>query len=75
VISFGRKVVTACGPGDRVHRDRRGQKAEDANDLGRPGSVWKMYNVYNFFERAARGNVPTPRWPPAAQPAPTLSPN
>jgi hypothetical protein len=34
-ICFGNKVVTACGPGDSVHRDPRGQDAKDLG-LGRP---------------------------------------
>jgi hypothetical protein len=58
LISFSSKVVTSCGMGDRVHRDGRGREAEDAKDLGRPGNVWKVYSVYYFVERAARGNVP-----------------
>jgi hypothetical protein len=45
VISFSSKVVTACGPGDRVHRVRCGREAEDAKDLGPPGNVWKVLNV------------------------------
>jgi hypothetical protein len=59
VISFSSKVVTACGPGDRVHRVRRGREAEDAKDLGRPENVWKVLNVCDCVERVVRGNVPT----------------
>jgi hypothetical protein len=53
-ISFSSKVVTACGPGDSAHLDRRGREAEDAKDLGRLGNVWKVYNLYDFVERAVR---------------------
>jgi hypothetical protein len=35
VICFSNKVVTACGPGDSVHRDRRGRDAKDLG-LGQP---------------------------------------
>jgi hypothetical protein len=36
------------------------EKPKMPKDLGLPGKVWKVYNVYDFVKRAVGGNVPTP---------------